>query len=66
MVQLAVGLEIEFSEGRGWRCLCCGAQMGKSTEEEKWEELVEEMKRDQKQQASAIYHLHYGRVAVTL
>lgn len=40
--------------------------MGKSTEEEKWEELVEEMKRDQKQQASAIYHLHYGRVAVTL
>lgn len=33
--------------------------MGKSSEEEKWEELVEEVeKRGRKQQASAVYWYH--------
>lgn len=72
MVQLVVVLLVEFSpEWRDWRCFllfCCGVQMGKTSEEDKWEELVEEVEKKGRKQASAIYwcHVQQSRVAVAL
>lgn len=42
--------------------------MGKTSEEDKWEELVEEVEKKGRKQVSAIYwrHLQQSRVAVTL